>query len=74
METGYTRCKQSGCAVFRVRAIEDEARDVRKVSKMEVPVMKKLLHKDLLPVSMLQENVLEKSQLSLIVRRDMLVF
>ena len=32
--------KKSGCAVFRVRAIEDEARDVRKVSKMEVPVMK----------------------------------
>ena len=42
--------------------------------QMEVPVMKKLLHKDLLPVSMPQENVLEKSQLSLIVRRDMLVF
>ena len=41
---------------------------------MEVPVMKKLLHKDLLPVSMPQENVLVKNQLSLIVRRDMLVF
>jgi len=41
---------------------------------MEVPVMKKLLHRDLLLVLMLQENVLTKNQLSLIVRRDMLVF
>ena len=41
---------------------------------MEVPVMKKLLRRDLLPVSMLQENVLAKNQLSLIVHRDMLVF
>ena len=36
--------------------------------------MKKLLHRDLLLVLMLQENVLTKNQLSLIVRRDMLVF
>ena len=33
--------KKSGCAVFRVRAIEDEARDVRRVSKMEAAVIKR---------------------------------
>ena len=40
METGYAGCWKFGCAVFRVRAIEDEARDVRRVSKMEASVMK----------------------------------
>ena len=33
--------KKFGCAVFRVRAIEDEARDVRRVSKMEAAVIKR---------------------------------
>ena len=31
---------KSGCAVFRVRAIEEEARIVRRVSKMEASVIK----------------------------------
>ena len=39
-ETGLTRCAKSGCAVFRVRAIEEEARIVRRVSKMEASVIK----------------------------------
>ena len=40
LETGLTRCAKSGCAVFRVRAIEEEARIVRRVSKMEASVIK----------------------------------
>ena len=41
LETGYAGCWKFGCAVFRVRAIEDEARDVRRVSKMEAAVIKR---------------------------------